>query len=781
MLKKLKIRNSRYFLDLFTAISIFVVLVIILLSSVLLNVSRAAMMDNIQLSNKRLLSQTVSAIDLAHRNIGMFTVSLYSSYAGIKLLNVAGLDNLEKTVTTNTITEYMRSVPNVHSVYLINKTLDNYQIIGSFATTGYNAFFDKSMLELMNELGNGDILEPKPRKIPESSLEPDEYVNVYSYIIYDKLPFAKPVTSAMVVNVKADYFMNTLYSLKIGEEESYKSINIINEQGILVGSMSEADFLKDVSDKGYIKKMLASTEETGFFIDEVDGVENLITYQYYKPIGWYVYNAIPIKIITAPVDKVKNTTFAIIILALVAVLLTSYTLSRTIYRPVGRLFNQFQKLSPSDSKELSKQNEILYISNSVKNFVTKMEDLKSFQRFNINVIRENFLTKLLTDENMLLDSNDKLDKYGIKLKPDGNFAIIIFRLDNYLQMQSTFSAYDLSIFNFAIKNISNEILFESFECESVGKEDQVIILMNIYEDIKYDETFIEHVTPMIKAIQQTIKKYYDISLSAAISSITDNLSRASSLYKDTLELSEYRIIYGDGSIISQQMLDVTPNSKFEYPVKLVKKLIDDLKLADPEHAKECYEQIISYVSGYSVNNIRFTLIHLFSSIYHELNGIKKNGIGLIDIDFLSIYNRINKLETLEQIKDEFFELFSIIVNRIEQSKNEKADKVIKTAIDYIDANYADRNLSVNMVAGKVMMSPVYFGVLFREATSKSIADYINEVRLLKAEDLLKNTDLTITEIMEFIGWENQKYFYVKFKKQFGLTPTVFRLNQIDKK
>lgn len=171
-------------------------------------------------------------------------------------------------------------------------------------------------------------------------------------------------------------------------------------------------------------------------------------------------------------------------------------------------------------------------------------------------------------------------------------------------------------------------------------------------------------------------------------------------------------------------------------------------------------------------------MHLFLSIYGELNIIKSNGIKLMDIDYVSILERINSYEKMDQINKEFYTLFEAIATAIDKSKDDKTERIIKTAICFIEDNYADPNLSTNSVSEKVMMSPVYLGMIFRDAPSKSIYDYISDVRLSKAEKLLRDTDYTIAEILEKIGWENQKYFYVKFKKHFGVTPSTYRINNL---
>ena len=65
--------------------------------------------------------------------------------------------------------------------------------------------------------------------------------------------------------------------------------------------------------------------------------------------------------------------------------------------------------------------------------------------------------------------------------------------------------------------------------------------------------------------------------------------------------------------------------------------------------------------------------------------------------------------------------------------------------------------------------------IFKEETGETLITYFNRVKIEEAKNLLLNTDNTVTEISEMLGFSEVKYFGVIFKKQVGKSPAAYRL------
>jgi two-component system response regulator YesN len=100
--------------------------------------------------------------------------------------------------------------------------------------------------------------------------------------------------------------------------------------------------------------------------------------------------------------------------------------------------------------------------------------------------------------------------------------------------------------------------------------------------------------------------------------------------------------------------------------------------------------------------------------------------------------------------------------------------LIMKARAYIDANYADPEMSLSQVAAQVLLSPTYFSAVFRREVGETFIDYLTHVRIRKAIELLRSTSLTSSEIAYRIGYQNPRYFYSVFRKVVGQPPNEFR-------
>ncbi len=101
-------------------------------------------------------------------------------------------------------------------------------------------------------------------------------------------------------------------------------------------------------------------------------------------------------------------------------------------------------------------------------------------------------------------------------------------------------------------------------------------------------------------------------------------------------------------------------------------------------------------------------------------------------------------------------------------------KVVKMAIDYIEQNYND-TLSLQNLAKAVYMNPSYFSSLFKQQTGYGFSDYLVQVRVEHAKQLLiDQPNLKSYEIANQIGYKDAKYFTQIFKKLTGYTPMEYR-------
>lgn len=105
--------------------------------------------------------------------------------------------------------------------------------------------------------------------------------------------------------------------------------------------------------------------------------------------------------------------------------------------------------------------------------------------------------------------------------------------------------------------------------------------------------------------------------------------------------------------------------------------------------------------------------------------------------------------------------------------NDQKRAVVLRAREFIEENY-DRDISLADVARAVYLSSNYFSMVFKELTAGGFSDYLCEVRIRKAKELLRGTELPIKHIVSRVGFKDYNYFNRTFRKMTGMPPGTYR-------
>lgn len=109
--------------------------------------------------------------------------------------------------------------------------------------------------------------------------------------------------------------------------------------------------------------------------------------------------------------------------------------------------------------------------------------------------------------------------------------------------------------------------------------------------------------------------------------------------------------------------------------------------------------------------------------------------------------------------------------RPEEIKTAEAESTgsIKKAVRYIENHYY-KNIGLEDVAREVGMNANYLSSLFKKQCGMRYIDYLTNLRLEKARDLLRNTDLKISVIAEMVGYNSTKHFSRLYKEKYEVSP-----------
>jgi two-component system, response regulator YesN len=143
--------------------------------------------------------------------------------------------------------------------------------------------------------------------------------------------------------------------------------------------------------------------------------------------------------------------------------------------------------------------------------------------------------------------------------------------------------------------------------------------------------------------------------------------------------------------------------------------------------------------------------------------------------FNAVEAQLTNIQTMDHLRYHVRQILSGVLAFRDNQNTNQYWQLIRQAREYIDHHYSDTDLSLNRVAAQVNLSPSHFSVVYSQETGQTFKEYLTELRIKKAKELLRMTNLRSTEISYQVGYNDPHYFSHVFGKWTGFSPKEFRL------
>lgn len=721
-------------------------------------------------SNEKLMSQLFENAMQVNSMVKTYTLSMFNNRDTNRLMN-GGEEIATGTLgSIQALDASLGSTPFLQSAYVYNGTTDTYYTMGDHPSIRKGTLFDREIIELLSH-PLSSTMSPIPRLIPVSEWESSRKLPAYTYIMPEYADKGMKLKGAVVVNIKADWIFSSLAAYSKKESSDGTQMMIIDSAGVVIGHTDDSMFLADLSGEPHIRTILSSLDKpSGYFTSYVADSPYIITYSAYDSPRWIMVSITPYSHITQLLGKVRSITLTIGATVFVLCLLAAFLLSKHLYTPIGQLRDRVTAMLGHRLARKEAGNEFDFISSSLTSIHDKLQSLETFKKENLQQLRQDYFKNVLHGElPPSLEYSELFGEEGVRFDPRRPIVVIVLKIDHYAEFCRRYSETDRSLLKYAVINIIEEMLkpVAPGNVFDMGGEHLACLCRAGLPAKRLDA--------LIRNIQDASVQFPAISLSCSVSFPAATITDVPTRYQEALALMNYRVVYGHACVIKAEDMERRTFDHFSIDDAMIGELLQALKNGRQPDISRLFSQIMHSLYDYPYSTIRFTLSYISASIFNTLNTLEKNSSICFGTDFVSFDTTIKRMETLEEIEREYMSLFQTIVDRITQFRDEKTERIVNNVVKYIELNFRDKQLSLASIAGHFNMTPAYVGRLFRERTAMSVAEYITNERISEAKLLLPNSRLNIDEIIDRIGWENNKYFYTVFKKHTGVTPTEFRL------
>ena len=306
--------------------------------------------------------------------------------------------------------------------------------------------------------------------------------------------------------------------------------------------------------------------------------------------------------------------------------------------------------------------------------------------------------------------------------------------------------------------------------------DMEILFFSGYDDFEYVRSALSlrAVNYILKPVNPEELKKTFAEIIARLDSKSLQFSKSSRyIEKGFYVRTDNRVLPGGG--LQEGMCgDGTEKQKYsEEDYLLLKEIEAAIFMKNADALQEMVnELLIRYAGSNSCSHIyvRYVCTNLLQQFMQQLSCQMKEFEVAAEKIFL-----FRHFSDIEELVRRYLDRVVISIRQEIQSSN----YVVCQIKQYVDFHYQE-DLNLNQLADQFFLSANYLSNIFTKHTGLSLNKYINQVRLAKAKEILRNTNMRVGDVGKEVGFGDPSYFIKKFQESCGKTPEKYRLNPSDK-
>lgn len=240
-------------------------------------------------------------------------------------------------------------------------------------------------------------------------------------------------------------------------------------------------------------------------------------------------------------------------------------------------------------------------------------------------------------------------------------------------------------------------------------------------------------------------------------------------FSNLRELQQLRFLYPGQSVFSETLITQHRGPEI-YPSEHSSELIIALKAGNERAVRSAFQSFIGALRKTPYSFLRYAVEHLLEQV--EL--LLPEG-GRLPIVLPKTDDMLSAAQDQEALYTQMLPVFTAASSAQAERRQIKVSATARQVEQRLALGYKDPNLSTQQIAEEMGISASYLRKQFYEAHQLSVNEYLNRVRIRKAQELLLNTDFTVESIALEIGFANTKYMFVLFKRIAGVTPRRYRM------
>lgn len=720
--------------------------------------------DDIKRSNLSMLNQIKNIVDSELKEVETLSMQISMNP------RVNSLLTLKRPLSDSTYYDFDLTIQNLSS-YMINRTfIDSFYIylknIDSVITaeTVYPA-----------DVYHEKVLKYKKEDFSKwhDLLFKNYYVGKYIPSVSFDSENTKPSNINYIQSLPLSYFQNSQGALIVSfhKEKLLQHFSpavldnggwafILDKEGNVMASVSK----DNTSIDGLSIEDLQSGED--FIEKHIFDNDMIITYSTSSENGWKYVIVLPEDIVLEKLNIFIRNSWLLFGASAIIGIVIAFLLA---YRNSKPLLNIIKQLKDFIVEDTTSEDPFSIINGSVTKLITNNRALSEDIDNQKPLIQAAFLDKLLKgqiyNETELsgISSYLGLDMYMNK------YLVLLLRINYNDTDEISFNEdiiQELNISKALVRGILSKSLGTNAHIHDVDYH-TISVLLN--SDSPDGSLIFDSIGNTMASVKTELLDNYNMKVYIGGGDLFDTPLEIWKSYEQASQALNYALGY-KGAVVWYNSIP-KESETYYYPLDLEQRLINHAKAGDSSQV----QKLLQLIHGENFNSRNLSLL-MSRELILELKGtVVKLMSQFTDEDTIKkLVKSIVSTNTIEQnfelLQNIFEKVCDLVLSQRSSQNLELMDKIKK----YIQANYMDQDLSLYKVSSQFSLSEGYFSHMFKEQVGINFTDYLENIRMERARDLLKNKDLSINDISEMVGYNSAQSFRRAFKRVCGVNPTALR-------
>lgn len=555
-------------------------------------------------------------------------------------------------------------------------------------------------------------------------------------------------------------------------------------QGVLVINVSGSAIekqVKELFDTDFLHAQLTDRDGHLMFSTEAEPapLEQTITEVQSEYTGWTIKS----RILGGAFYQFASSFNMILLLSgafviIVSVLYITY-ISKRNYRPIASLTERVHGYAQLKADLLLKnggKDEFDFLENALDQMIEQSDELMIQQEEHLQIRKRQWIKETLEGDYDTVSSptwpviSERFGWSPTRTKA----AVLVIEIDKYMDFCETYTKRDQSLLKFLISNVVSEL----------AQQRGLMIFGDWLQAHKWSAFFqlkegqpIEDCALFAQQVVSWIQSNVDFKVTIGLGEAVGSAEDISLSYEQALHALQYKTTMGSSRLIGYWEVPDRTDASRSRAMADIRILTQLYKLGDSEW-EEHYDQFVKELRGdlVSKDELLYQVDYLVYQLSRELQEMNAEYKSVWFDDTVPLLNRLFKsFDTFEELNDGLRSILRDALDRMASLReNRTYSSAMKEVRQYIAENFSNPDLSLNHLSTEFNLNPKYVSHLFKEEFGEKFVDYLANVRMEKAKELLTSTSASIQEIALQVGYTHSFSFIRVFKKAVGMTPGDYR-------